>query len=151
MTIQNFDESARQILEMSRDEARRLRHEYVGTEHLLLALIHKKEGSAAALLRNVGADCIDMEANVAEIVGAGQRELPTDQMLPFTSRAKKALDLAVEESVMLNHDYVGAEHLLLGLIREGEGIGAQVLSVVGGVSEDLARAEVLRMSREENA
>src|SRR5918911_3025142 len=140
----NFTERVRKVLAMAREEAARLRHQYVGTEHILLGLIREGEGVASAVLQNLGADPDDLRRRVEAAVKEGKASHPTGPDLPYTSRAKKVLELAMSEARELNHSYVGTEHLLLGLLREEKGIAAQVLTDVG-VNLEAARAETLRI------
>ena len=141
----NFTDRVRKVLQMAREEAARLHHEYVGTEHILLGLIREGEGVAAAVLTNLNVDLDDIQQKIEETVKKGKAPAaagPPD--LPYTSRAKKVLELAMSEARELNHSYVGTEHLLLGLLREEKGIAAQVLTD-GDVSLEQARAETLRL------
>ena len=140
----NFTERVRKVLQMAREEAQRLHHEYVGTEHILLGLIREGEGVAAAVLQNLNVDLDDIQQKIEETVKKGKAAQTTGPDLPYTSRAKKVLELAMSEARELNHSYVGTEHLLLGLLREEKGIAAQVLSDAG-VNLDAARAETLRL------
>jgi ATP-dependent Clp protease ATP-binding subunit ClpC len=129
---------------MAREEAQRLHHEYVGTEHILLGLIREGEGVAAAVLQNLNVDLDEIQQKIEETVKKGKAQQTTGPDLPYTSRAKKVLELAMSEARELNHSYVGTEHLLLGLLREEKGIAAQVLTD-SGVNLDAARAETLRL------
>ena len=140
----NFTERVRKVLAMAREEAARLHHEYVGTEHILLGLIREGEGVAAAVLQNLNVDLDDIQQKIEETVKKGKAAQATGPDLPYTSRAKKVLELAMGEARELNHSYVGTEHLLLGLLREEKGIAAQVLSDAG-VNLDAARTETLRL------
>ena len=140
----NFTERVRKVLQMAREEAQRLHHEYVGTEHILLGLIREGEGVAAAVLQNLNVDLDEIQQKIEETVKKGKAAQTTGPDLPYTSRAKKVLELAMSEARELNHSYVGTEHLLLGLLREEKGIAAQVLSDAG-VNLDAARAETLRL------
>ncbi len=140
----NFTERVRKVLQMAREEAQRLHHEYVGTEHILLGLIREGEGVAAAVLQNLSVDLEDIQAKIEETVKKGKAGQTTAPDLPYTSRAKKVLELAMSEARELSHSYVGTEHLLLGLLREEKGIAAQVLTDAG-VNLDAARAETLRL------
>ena len=140
----NFTERVRKVLAMAREEAARLHHEYVGTEHILLGLIREGEGVAAAVLQNLSVDLDDIQQKIEETVKKGKAATATGPDLPYTSRAKKVLELAMSEARELNHSYVGTEHLLLGLLREEKGIAAQVLTDAG-VNLDAARAETLRL------
>jgi ATP-dependent Clp protease ATP-binding subunit ClpC len=140
----NFTERVRKVLQMAREEAQRLHHEYVGTEHILLGLIREGEGVAAAVLQNLNVDLDEVQQKIEETVKKGKAVQATGPDLPYTSRAKKVLELAMSEARELNHSYVGTEHLLLGLLREEKGIAAQVLTE-SGVNLDAARQETLRL------
>lgn len=125
-----FTERARKILILAKEEARRLNHDYIGTEHILLALVSEREGVAAAVLQNLGVDLTLVRKETEKLVQpGGQTQIVGD--LPFTPRAKKVLELSAEEARGMGHNYVGTEHLLLGLLREGEGIASQVLLNLG--------------------
>jgi ATP-dependent Clp protease ATP-binding subunit ClpC len=140
----NFTERVRKVLAMAREEAARLHHEYVGTEHILLGLIREGEGVAAAVLQNLSVDLDDIQQKIEEQVKKGKAQAATGPDLPYTSRAKKVLELAMAEARELNHSYVGTEHLLLGLLREEKGIAAQVLTEAG-ITLESARSETLRL------
>jgi ATP-dependent Clp protease ATP-binding subunit ClpC len=129
---------------MAREEAARLHHEYVGTEHILLGLIREGEGVAAAVLQNLNVDLEEIQQKIEETVKKGKAAAAAGPDLPYTSRAKKVLELAMTEARELNHSYVGTEHLLLGLLREEKGIAAQVLTDAG-VNLEQSRAETLRL------
>ncbi len=140
----NFTDRVRKVLQMAREEAARLHHEYVGTEHILLGLIREGEGVAAAVLTNLSVDLDDIQEKIEETVKKGKAAAAAGPDLPYTSRAKKVLELAMTEARELNHSYVGTEHLLLGLLREEKGIAAQVLNDAG-VTLEQSRAETLRL------
>src|SRR5687767_5343247 len=140
----NFTERVRKVLAMAREEAERLKHEYVGTEHILLGLIREGEGVAAAVLQNLQIDVDDVVKGVERVVKTGVTKQFTGPDLPYTTRAKKILELAMAEASELNHSYLGTEHLLLGLIREERGVAAQVLRALGA-ELDSVRAETLRL------
>src|SRR5205085_6253793 len=140
----NFTDRVRKVLQMAREEAARLHHEYVGTEHMLLGVIREGEGVAAAVLTNLNVDLEEIQQKIEETVKKGKAAAAAGPDLPYTSRAKKVLELAMSEARELNHSYVGTEHLLLGLLREEKGIAAQVLTDAG-VNLDAARAETLRI------
>src|SRR5689334_17503861 len=140
----NFTERVRKVLAMAREEAARLHHEYVGTEHILLGLIREGEGVAATVLQNLSVELDEIQQKIEETVKKGKAAQTTGPDLPYTSRAKKVLELAMSEARELSHSYVGTEHLLLGLLREEKGIAAQVLTDAG-VNLDAARAETLRL------
>src|SRR5574338_723609 len=140
----NFTERVRKVLAMAREEASRLHHEYVGTEHILLGLMREGEGVAAAVLQNLSVDLDEIQQKIEDTVKKGKASQTTGPDLPYTSRAKKVLELAMSEARELSHSYVGTEHLLLGLLREEKGLAAQVLTDAG-VNLDAARAETLRL------
>ena len=140
----NFTERVRKVLAMAREEAARLHHEYVGTEHILLGLIREGEGVAATVLQNLSVELDEIQQKIEETVKKGKAAQTTGPDLPYTSRAKKVLELAMSEARELSHSYVGTEHLLLGLLREEKGIAAQVLTDAG-VNLDAASAETLRI------
>src|SRR5688572_32067015 len=136
-----FTDRARKVMGLARQEAQRFNHEYIGTEHILLGLIQEGSGVAANVLRSLDIDLDKIRREVEKIVQSGPSMVTMGQ-LPFTPRAKKVLELAVEEASNLGHNYIGTEHLLLGLIRENEGVAAQVLLNLGLKLEDV-REEVL--------
>lgn len=140
----NFTARVRNVLAMAREEAARLHHEYVGTEHILLGVIKEGEGVAANVLQAMNVDLEDVQQRIEEQVKKGKASQATGPDLPYTSRAKKVLELAMAEARELNHSYVGTEHLLLGLLREEKGIAAQVLTDAQ-VNLDAARTETLRL------
>jgi len=127
--FERFTDRARRVVVMAQEEARMLNHNYIGTEHILLGLVHEGEGSAAKALESLGISLEGVRAQVQEIIGRGQLT-PTGH-IPFTPRAKKVLELSLREALQLGHNYIGTEHILLGLIREGEGVAAQVLVKLG--------------------
>ena len=133
--FERFTDRARRVVVLAQEEARLLNHNYIGTEHLLLGMLSESEGVAAEVLQRLGVSLEVARSEVEQIVGQGQRA-PTGH-IPFTPRAKKVLELSLREALQLGHNYIGTEHILLGLIREGEGVAAQVLVKLGA---DLARA-----------
>jgi len=139
----NFTDRVRKVLAMAREEAIRLQHDYVGTEHILLGLIREGEGVAAAVLTNLTVDLDQVQQRVEESVRRGKATIALGE-LPYTSRAKKVLEFAMAEARELSHSYVGTEHLLLGLLREEKGIAAEVLGQLGVTLED-ARRETLKL------
>ena len=145
-----FTERLRKVLAMSRRAAHRLGHEYVGTEHILLGLIREGEGVAAAVLQSLTVDLEEIQQKIEETVKKGKAQQGTGPDLPYTSRAKKVLELAMSEARELNHSYVGTEHLLLGLLREEKGIAAQVLTDAN-LDVASARAKVLRRLGDDSA
>jgi ATP-dependent Clp protease ATP-binding subunit ClpA len=124
-----FTDRARRVVVLAQEEARMLNHNYVGTEHILLGLIHEGDGVAAKALESLGISLEAVRAQVEEIIGQGQ-QIPSGH-IPFTPRAKKVMELSLREALQLGHDYIGTEHILLGLIREGDGVAAQVLIRLG--------------------
>ncbi|MSY38262.1 MAG: AAA domain-containing protein, partial [Actinobacteria bacterium] len=127
--FERFTDRARRVVVLAQEEARMLNHNYIGTEHILLGLIHEGEGVAAKALESLGISLEAVRSQVEEIIGQGQ-QAPSGH-IPFTPRAKKVLELSLREALQLGHNYIGTEHILLGLIREGEGVAAQVLVKLG--------------------
>ncbi|MCT1921353.1 ATP-dependent Clp protease ATP-binding subunit [Brevibacterium luteolum] len=140
--FERFTDRARRVVVLAQEEAKILKHNYIGTEHILLGLIHEGEGIAAKALEGMGISLEQVRDQVTEIIGQGQ-QAPSGH-IPFTPRAKKVLELSLREALQLGHTYIGTEHILLGLIREGEGVAAQVLVKLGA---DLARVrqEVIKL------
>jgi ATP-dependent Clp protease ATP-binding subunit ClpA len=132
--FERFTDRARRVVVLAQEEARLLNHNYIGTEHILLGLAHEGQGVAAKALESLGIRLEALRSQVQEIIGQDQQG-PTGH-IPFTPRAKKVLELSLREAKQLGHNYIGTEHLLLGLVREGEGVAAQVLIRLGG---DLSR------------
>jgi len=137
-----FTERARQVVVLAQDEARALKHNYIGTEHILLGLLREEEGLAARVLESLDITVEEVRAQVARIVGQGD-EVTTGQ-IPFTPRAKKVLELALREALSLGHNYIGTEHILLGLVRENEGVAARILLDFDADAEKI-RNEIIRM------
>ena len=127
--FERFTDRARRVVVLAQEEARMLNHNYIGTEHILLGLIHEGEGVAAKSLESLGISLEAVRSQVEEIIGQGQ-QAPSGH-IPFTPRAKKVLELSLREALQLGHNYIGTEHILLGLIREGDGVAAQVLVKLG--------------------
>ena len=127
--FERFTDRARRVIVLAQEEARMLNHNYIGTEHILLGLIHEGEGVAAKALESMGISLEDVRKEVEEIIGQGSQ--PHSGHIPFTPRAKKVLELSLREGLQMGHKYIGTEFLLLGLIREGEGVAAQVLTKLG--------------------
>ena len=125
MIFERFTEKARQVVVLAQEEARALGHNYIGTEHILLGLLREEEGLAARVLDSLDITIEDVRALVARIVG--QCDAVTTGQIPFTPRAKKVLELALREGLSLGHNYIGTEHVLLGLVRENEGVAARIL------------------------
>lgn len=140
--FERFTDRARRVVILAQEEAWMLNHIYIGTEHILLGLIHEGEGVAAKSLESLGVSLEGIRSQVEEIVGKGQQR-PTGH-IPFTPRTKKVFELALREALQLGHNYIGTEHILLGLIREGEGVAAQVL-VKLGVGLTRVREQVLQL------
>ena len=140
--FQRFSDSARRVVVLAQEEARKLNHNYIGTEHLLLGLIQEGEGVAAKALESVQVNIDAVRGQVVEIIGRGSS--PPSGHIPFTPRAKKVLELSLREALQLGHNYIGTEHILLGIIREGEGVAAKVL-VKLGIDLERLRNQVLRM------
>ena len=136
-----FTDRAKKVMSFARQEAQKFNHEYIGTEHILLGLVQEGSGVAANVLKNMSIDLEKVRHEVEKIVKTGPSMVTMGQ-LPFTPRAKKVLELSMEEASQLSHNYIGTEHLLLGLIKENEGIAAQVLMNLGVKLEDV-RDEVL--------
>ena len=127
--FERFTDRARRVVVLAQEEARLLNHNYIGTEHILLGLLNEGEGIAAQALESLDIDLASVREEVVKIIGQGQQS-PSGH-IPFTPRAKKVLELSLREALQLGHNYIGTEHILLGLIREGEGVAAQVLQQLG--------------------
>src|SRR6187397_1754205 len=140
--FERFTDRARRVVVLAQEEARMLNHNYIGTEHILLGLIHEGEGVAAKALESLGISLDAVREQVQDIIGQGQQS-PSGH-IPFTPRAKKVLELSLREALQLGHNYIGTEHILLGLIREGEGVAAQVL-VKLGADLNRVRQQVLQL------
>jgi ATP-dependent Clp protease ATP-binding subunit ClpC len=124
--FERFTERARQVVVLAQDEARALKHNYIGTEHILLGLLREEEGLAARVLESLDVTVEEVRAQVARIIGPGDEPIVSGQ-IPFTPRAKKVLELSLREALSLKHNYIGTEHILLGLVRENEGVAARIL------------------------
>jgi Clp amino terminal domain, pathogenicity island component/UvrB/uvrC motif len=140
--FERFTERARQVVVLAQDEGRALKHNYIGTEHLLLGLLRVEEGLAARILASLDITVEEVRAQVARVVGFGDH-VATGQ-IPFTPRAKKVLELSLREALSLGHNYIGSEHILLGLMREDDGVAARILLDFGADAETV-RNEVVRM------
>jgi ATP-dependent Clp protease ATP-binding subunit ClpC len=140
--FERFTDRARRVVVLAQEEARMLDHNYIGTEHILLGLVHEGEGVAAKAMAAMEISLEAVRQQVEEIIGRGQ-QAPSGH-IPFTPRAKKVLELSLRESLQLGHDYIGTEHILLGLLREGEGVAAQVL-VRLGADLNRVRQQVLNL------
>ncbi|GGS57029.1 hypothetical protein GCM10010156_14650 [Planobispora rosea] len=144
--FERFTNRARRVVVLAQEEARRLKHNYIGTEHLLLGLIGEEEGTAALALQAFEVSLEQVRRDVEEIIGQGSS--PPGDHIPFTPRAKKVLELSLREALHLHHTYIGTEHILLGLVREEEGVAAQVLTRQG-VGLEAVRAQVIDLLRSE--
>jgi ATP-dependent Clp protease ATP-binding subunit ClpC len=142
--FERFTDRARRTVVFAQEEARMLNHNYIGTEHILLGLLREDEGVAARALTTLGVSLEAVRRDVGEIVGRGS-EAPRGH-IPFTPRAKKVLELSLREALQLGHNYIGTEHILLGLIREGEGVAAQVLQKLGAGLNQVRRTVVELLS-----
>ncbi len=140
--FERFSDRARRVVVLSQEEARLLNHNYIGTEHILLGLIAETEGVAARALQSLGVRLDTVRHEVEEIIGEGGS--PPSGHIPFTPRAKKVLELSLREAMQLGHNYIGTEHLLLGLVREGKGVACQVLVRLGATLPKV-RARVLEL------
>lgn len=127
--FEKFSERARQAISLAEEEAKRFGHNYVGTEHILLGLVREPDGVAARVFQNLGVELLKMRSAIEFIIGQSEKPVPGDMGL--TPRAKKVIELAVDEARRLNHSYIGTEHLLIGLLREGEGVAVGVLESLG--------------------
>jgi ATP-dependent Clp protease ATP-binding subunit ClpC len=137
-----FGERARQVVVLAQDEARALKHNYIGTEHILLGLLREEEGVAARVLESLGVRVQEVRAQIARIVGEGDEV--TSGQIPFTPRAKRVFELSLREARSLGHDYIGTEHLLLGLARENEGVATRLL-LDFGIDAERLRNEVIEL------
>jgi ATP-dependent Clp protease ATP-binding subunit ClpC len=146
--FERFSDEARQVVVLAQEEARVLKHNYLGTEHLLLGLLRVEEGIAGRTLASLDVTVEKVRREVVRVVGRGE-DVPRGQ-IPFTPRAKKVLELAVHESASLGHDILDSEHFLLGLLKEGEGVAALVLQELG-VTPDAVRRRVIAMVRDKRA
>ena len=147
--FERFTERARRVVVLAQEEARALSHNYIGTEHILLGLIHENEGVAAKSLESIGISLDVVRTQVEEIIGEGR--ITASGQIPFTPRAKKVLELSLRESIQLGHNYIGTEHILLGLIREGEGLGAQVLVKLGADLNRIRQQVIEMLSRHQGS
>ena len=147
--FERFTDRARRVVVRAQEEARTLNHDFIGTEHILLGLVGEGHGLAAKALESLGIRLETVRQRVEDIVPAGQVEVRTGH-IPFTPRAKKVLELSLSEAKLLGHRYIGTEHILLGLLREGEGVAAQVLTALG-VDLDGTRERVVQVLAEYQA
>jgi ATP-dependent Clp protease ATP-binding subunit ClpA len=137
-----FTDRARQVIVLAQDEARLLKHNYIGTEHILLGLLCEEDGIARRVLESLGVSADAARVQILRIVGEGEGEAVPAGQIPFTPRAKKVLELALREGLSLGHDYIGTEHILLGIARENHGIAARVLRDLGADAETIRDAVV---------
>jgi ATP-dependent Clp protease ATP-binding subunit ClpA len=143
--FERFTDRARRVIVLAQEEARMMNHNYIGTEHILLGLIHEGEGLASLVLDSCGVDLDQVRAFIEREVGNGPKS--PGGHIPFTPRAKKVLELSLREALQLRHNYIGTEHILLGLIREGEGLAAQALADAGADLADVRQRVVDRVGR----
>src|SRR6516164_11459455 len=143
---EEFTDRARRAVVQAQEEARMLSHNHIGTEHILLGLIHE-DGVAGKTLESLGISLDAVRQQIEEIIGRGQQQAPSGH-IPFTPRAKKVLELALREALQLDHKYIGTEHILLGLIREGDGVAALVLVKLGG-DLNRVREQVIQLLQEQ--
>jgi ATP-dependent Clp protease ATP-binding subunit ClpA len=141
--FERFTERARQVVVLAQDEAVALKHNYIGTEHILLGLLREEEGLAARVLESLDITVEEVRAQVTRVIGQGDQP-PTTGQIPFTPRAKKVLELALREAMALGHNYIGTEHILLGVARENQGVAARIL-LDFDVDAEKVRNEVMRM------
>ncbi|HEY4606265.1 MAG TPA: Clp protease N-terminal domain-containing protein, partial [Acidimicrobiia bacterium] len=142
--FERFTDRARRVVVLAQEEARLLNHNYIGTEHILLGLLNEGEGIAAQALESLDIDLASVREEVVKIIGQGQQS-PSGH-IPFTPRAKKVLELSLREALQLGHNYIGTEHILLGLIREGEGVAAQVLQQLGAELQKVRQTVIQLLS-----
>jgi ATP-dependent Clp protease ATP-binding subunit ClpC len=138
--FERFTERARQVVVLAQDEARLLKHNYIGTEHLLLGLLREEDSPAWAALQSLGIELEAVRRRVTEIIGPGDSEV-TGQ-IPFTPRAKKVLELSLREAISLGHDYIGTEHILLGIARENDGVASRVMLGFGADADTVREAVI---------
>src|SRR4026207_906131 len=143
--FERFTERARQVVVLAQDEARALKHNYIGTEHILLGLLREEEGLAARVLESLDITVEEVRAQVARIVGQGDGGTPGQ--IPSPPRAKEVLELALREALSLGHNYIGTEHILLGLVRENEGVAARILLDFAADAEQIRNAIIRMLSR----
>src|SRR5690554_4033779 len=142
--FERFTDRARRVVVLAQEEARMLNHNYIGTEHILLGLVREGEGVAAKALETMDISLNGVREQVQEIIGEGSHA-PSGH-IPFTPRAKKVLELSLREALQLGHNYIGTEHILLGLIREGEGVAAQVLQQLGAELQKVRQTVIQLLS-----
>jgi ATP-dependent Clp protease ATP-binding subunit ClpC len=143
--FERFTDQSRRVMVFMQESARELQHNYMGTEHLLLGLLEKKDHVAGVALAELGVTQDAVKAQVFEIIGQGRYSIPTGQHLPYTPRVKKVLELGLRESLQLGHSHIGPEHLLLAIAREDEGVAAQILNKLGATQVKLRQAVLKRL------
>jgi ATP-dependent Clp protease ATP-binding subunit ClpC len=143
--FERFTDQSRRVMVFMQESARELQHNYMGTEHLLLGLLEKKDHVAGVALAELGVTQDAVKAQVFEIIGQGRYSIPTGQQLPYTPRVKKVLELGLRESLQLGHSHIGPEHLLLAIAREDEGVAAQILNKLGATQVKLRQAVLKRL------
>ncbi len=146
--FERFTERARQVVVLAQEEARTLKHNWIGTEHILLGLLREEEGLAASVLESLGVALERVRADVVAIVGCGE-DVTADQ-IPFTPRAKKLLELALQEALILRHTHLGTEHILLGLVRENQGVASRVLLDLGADAQKIRETVLQSLPRPNN-
>jgi Clp amino terminal domain, pathogenicity island component len=144
--FERFTDRARQVMVLAQEEARALGHNWIGTEHLLLGLIREQQGLAAQLLKSLGVPIEEARARVAREVPQADKGIAAHHQIPFTPRAKKVLELSLREALSLGHDWIGTEHILLGLVRENEGVAARVLLDFGADAETIRDGVISMLS-----
>jgi ATP-dependent Clp protease ATP-binding subunit ClpC len=142
--FERLTQHARQVVVRAQEEARRLKHDYVGTEHLLLGLLREEDGRAARVLASLGVTFESARRQVVRTVGAGDQDSP--EQMPFTTPAKKSLERALREALSLGHDYIGTEHLLLGLVRQSESVASEILPACNADPETVRDAVLLTLA-----
>jgi ATP-dependent Clp protease ATP-binding subunit ClpA len=142
--FERFTDKARRVVVQAQHEARQLDHDYIGTVHLLLGILHEDQGLGQRVLVTLNVDTAALAGDVTDMTGHGAQPLPETSHIPFTPRAKKVLELSLREALALKHDYIGTEHLLLGMLAEGDGVAAQALTR-RGVTIDVARQQVIEL------
>ncbi|NNH75353.1 hypothetical protein HLB23_36820 [Nocardia uniformis] len=143
--FERFSDSARRVVVLSQEEARLLGHNYIGTEHLLLGLMAEGDGVAAQVLTGLGIDLPALRDSVEKIIGQGEKTEPSGN-IPFTPRAKKVMELSLREALQLRHSYIGPEHMLLAVVREGEGVAAQILTAFDAETDRIRSAVMAQLA-----
>lgn len=141
--FERFTERARQTVVLAQVEARQMRHSYIGTEHLLLGLLHEETGLGGRVLRSLDVTLDDVRSRALQVIGSGDEEVTAEQ-IPFTPRAKKVLEMSLREALSMGHNWIGTEHVLLGLVREQEGVAAKILHGDLQITPDAVRTAVIK-------